>query len=131
MLRTWMLSVLAGHRRYSHVTTIRCDGVNPGLLGMNKVVSEDALRNALKRLPEAEGCVWLESHLSAKVAALLDAAWILDTDVTIKVLYGHQEGAVVSYNPKKPGRPSHSYHTYLIAGNAISDIARQSLTRTL
>lgn len=24
--------------------------------------------------------------------------------------------AVVSYNPKKPGRPSHSYHTYLMAG---------------
>ena len=23
---------------------------------------------------------------------------------------------VVSYNPKKPGRPSHTYHTYLMAG---------------
>jgi hypothetical protein len=23
---------------------------------------------------------------------------------------------VISYNPKKPGRPSHSYHTYLMAG---------------
>jgi len=22
----------------------------------------------------------------------------------------------VSYNPKKPGRPSHSYHTYLMVG---------------
>ena len=32
-LGTWMLSVLAGHKRYSHVTAIRCDGVNPGLLG--------------------------------------------------------------------------------------------------
>ena len=116
VLGTWMLSVLAGHKRYSHVTTIRCDGVNPGLLGMNKVVSEDALRNALKRIPEAEGCAWLEGHLSASVAALLDAPWIFDTDVTVKVLYGHQEGAVVSYNPKKPGRPSHSYHTYLMAG---------------
>ncbi len=48
-----MLSVLAGHKLYSHVTTIRCDGVTPGLLGMNNVISEDALRNALKRLPEA------------------------------------------------------------------------------
>ena len=115
VLGTWMLSVLAGHRRYSHVTTIRCDGVNPGLLGMNKVVSEDALRNALKCIPEAEGCAWLERHLSASVDALLDAPWIFDTDATIKVLYGHQEGAVVSYNPKKPGRPSHSYHTYLMA----------------
>ena len=116
VLGTWMLSVLAGHKRYSHVTTIRCDGVNPGLLGMNKVISEDALRNALKRLPEAEGCAWLDGHLSASVTALLDAPWIFDTDTTIKPLYGHQEGALVSYNPKKPGRPSHSYHTYLMAG---------------
>jgi hypothetical protein len=50
------------------------------------------------------------------VAPLLDAPWILDIDTTVKPLYGKQEGAVVSYNPKKPGRPSHSYHTYLMAG---------------
>jgi len=30
------------------------------------------------------------------------------------VLYGHQSGAVVSYNPQKPGRPSHIIHTYWI-----------------
>ncbi|HNM18180.1 MAG TPA: hypothetical protein PKL59_09460, partial [Nitrospira sp.] len=28
VLGTWMLSILSGHRRYSHVTTIRGDGVN-------------------------------------------------------------------------------------------------------
>lgn len=116
VLGTWMLSVLSGHKRYSHVTAIRCDGVNPGLLGMGKVISEDALRNALKRIPEAEGTAWLDSHLADSVAPLLDAPWILDTDTTVKPLYGHQEGAVISYNPKKPGRPSHSYHTYLMAG---------------
>jgi hypothetical protein len=116
VLGTWMLSMLAGHRRYSHVTTIRCDGINPELLGMRKVISEDALRKALARMPEAEGTAWLDSHLSDSVAALLDAAWILDTDTTIKPLYGHQEGAVIGYNPRKPGRPSHAYHTYLMAG---------------
>ena len=116
VLGTWMLSVLSGHKRYAHVTAMRCDGVNPGLLGCRKVISEDALRNALKRIPEAEGCAWLDGHLSESVGPLLDAAWILDTDTTIKPLYGRQEGAVVSYNPRKPGRPSHSYHTYLMAG---------------
>jgi hypothetical protein len=116
VLGTWMLSVLAGHKRYSHVTTIRCDGVNPNLLGMSKVISEDALRRALIAIPEAEGVAWLDGHLADSVAPLLDAPWILDIDTTIKPLYGKQEGAVVSYNPKKPGRPSHSYHTYLMAG---------------
>src|SRR5262249_42002749 len=28
---------------------------------------------------------------------------------------GHQEGAVVGYNPRKPGRPSHCYHTYMLS----------------
>jgi hypothetical protein len=116
VLGTWMLSMLSGHKRYSHVTAIRCDGVNPGLLGMGKVISEDALRRALTAIPEAEGVAWLDSHLSESVMPLLDAPWILDIDTTVKPLYGKQEGAVIAYNPKKPGRPSHSYHTYLMAG---------------
>lgn len=45
---------------------------------------------------------------------LLTEPWILDVDVTVKPLYGHQEGAEVGYNPHKPGRPSHTYHTYFI-----------------
>jgi hypothetical protein len=116
VLGTWMLSILSGHKRYSHVTAIRCDGVNPGLLGMRKVISEDALRRALTATPETEGIAWLDGHLGESVAPLLDAPWILDIDTTVKPLYGKQEGAVISYNPKKPGRPSHSYHTYLMAG---------------
>ena len=116
VLGSWLLSILSGHKRYSHVTTIRGDGVNPGLLDMDKVVSDDALRKGLLRIPEAAGTTWLDGHLDESTAALLDAAWILDTDTTVKVVYGHQEGAVVAYNPKKPGRPSHSYHTYLMAG---------------
>lgn len=115
VLGTLLLSVLAGHTRYSHATTIRCDGVNPGLLGMNKVVSEDSLRRALLKIEEGVGIPWLQNHLNKCYAPLLHVPWILDVDTTIKVLYGKQEGAVVGYNPKKPGRPSHTYHTYSIA----------------
>ena len=82
VLGTWMLSALSGHKRYSHVTAIRCDGVNPGLLGMNKVISEDALRRALTAIPEAEGVAWLDSHLGENVAPLLEAPWILVIDTT-------------------------------------------------
>ena len=91
--------------------------LSPGVLpGMSKVISEDALRRALLAIPEAAGVSWLDGHLRDSTAPLLDVPWILDIDTTIKPLYGKQEGAVVSYNPKKPGRPSHSYHTYLMAG---------------
>ncbi len=123
VLGTWMLSVLSWHRRYSHVTTIRCDGVNPGLLGMTKVIREDALRRALLAIPKAAGVSWLDSHLRESSAPLLDVPWILDMDTTIKPLYGKQEGAVVSYNPKKPGRPSHSDHTYLMAGLRLGRVS--------
>ena len=46
-------------------------------------------------------------------------SWILDTDTSVKPLYGHQEGAVISYNPRKPGRPSHSYPTDRMAGTRL------------
>jgi hypothetical protein len=32
ILGTWLLSILSGHWRYAHVSTIRADGVNPALL---------------------------------------------------------------------------------------------------
>lgn len=116
LLGTWLLSILSGHKRYAHVTSIRNDGVNPGLLGMSKVISEDALRRGLAKIDEESGIAWLRGHLEYSVLPLLDAPWILDVDTTVKLLYGKQEGAEVGYNPKKPGRPSHTYHTYLMAG---------------
>jgi hypothetical protein len=119
VLGTVMLSVLAGHRRYAHITSLRSDGVLPELLGMNKVVSEDAARRALKTIEEDAGAVWLQSHLDHCTMPLLREPWILDIDTTVKPLYGHQEGAVLGYNPKKPGRPSHVYHTYAMAGTRL------------
>ncbi len=111
---TLLLSVLSGHKRYAHITAIRSDGVNPGLLDMKKIVSEDSLRRGLQRIEAEPGKLWLQKHLHMCYDPLLSVPWILDVDTTVKVLYGKQEGAVVGYNPKKPGRPSHTYHTYFI-----------------
>jgi Transposase DDE domain group 1 len=116
ILGTWMLSILSGHWRYAHVSAIRADAVNPGLLGMSGVVAEDTLRRGLKAIDETAGSEWLKRHIGRTVLGLLDAPWILDVDVTIKPLYGKQQGAVVGYNPHKPGRPSHAYHSYQVSG---------------
>jgi hypothetical protein len=115
VLGTTFLSVLAGHWRYAHMTTVRCDPVNPPLLGMTQVVSEDAVRRGLDKIDEDAGQTWLQGHLDYTTRPLLSEPWILDIDTTVKPLYGHQEGAVVSYNPHKRGRPSHSYHSYMMA----------------
>jgi hypothetical protein len=116
ILGTLFLSVLSGHRRYAHIAALRADGVSPALLGMQAVVSEDTVRRALGMMEEPAGVAWLQGHLDASVLPLLSAPWILDTDVTVKPLYGKQEGALLGYNPKKPGRPSHAYHTYQMGG---------------
>ena len=116
VLGTLFLSVLSGHWRYAHIAALRADAVSAALLGMDTVVSEDTVRRALKAMEESSGMSWLQNHIDASVLPLLCAPWILDTDVTVKPLYGKQEGAVVGYNPHKPGRPSHAYHTYQMAG---------------
>ena len=116
VLGTIMLAMLSGHKRYAHITALRGDGVLPELLGMKRIVSEDTVRRALKSIDEQKGLEWLQRHIDQCIMPLLGERYILDIDTTIKLLYGHQEGAVVSYNPKKPGRPSHVHHTYMLAG---------------
>lgn len=115
VLGTLVLSVLAGHWRYAHVNAIRGDGINPELLGMTKVASEDSVRRAMKAMDEAASGEWMKKHLKASYEPLLQEPWILDVDTTVKPLYGHQEDAKVGYNPTKPGRPSHAYHSYFAA----------------
>jgi hypothetical protein len=44
ILGTWLLAILAGHNRYAHITGLRGDAVSPQILGMKKIISEDARR---------------------------------------------------------------------------------------
>lgn len=131
LLGTLLLSVLAGQRRYAHISAIRADGVNPELLGMSRVLSEDAVRRAFLGADAPACAAWLQKHLQICYAPLLHEPWILDVDTTVKPLYGHQEGAVVGYNPQKPGRPSHTYHTYFMANlRLVLDVEVQAGNHT-
>ena len=124
VIGTAVLAILAGQWRYAHITALRGDTVNPALLGMSKVVSEDAVRRGLDKIEDRVGAAWLCGHLDDTLRPLLGELWILDCDTTVKPLYGHQEGAVVGYNPHKPGRPSHAYHSFQVAGlRLILDVA--------
>jgi hypothetical protein len=62
---------------------------------------------------------WLSGELQACVEPVLSHPWILDIDVTIKPIYGRQQGAELGHNPHKPGRPSHAYHSYLMANTRL------------
>lgn len=115
VLGTLLLGILSGHYRYAHLAALRGDDIAPRLLGLRVIVSEDCVRRALKRIDPNEGRDWLRRHLDQACHPFLDTKWVLDIDVTIKPIYGRQEGASLGHNPHKPGRPSHAYHTYWIA----------------
>ena len=133
VLGTWLLSILDGQHRYAHITGLRGDGVAPEILGMTKIISDESLRRALKHLAPciadarsdeergkreaqmARSTAWMDGALKDSIWEALGSGWILDCDTTVKVLYGHQAGAEIGYNPTKPGRPSHTIHTYWIA----------------
>jgi len=115
VLGTLTLAILAGSRRYAHVTALRGDTINAQGLGMSRVLSEDALRRAFEGEAPEPLEAWQRRHLFKSVEPVLTEPWICDVDVTIKTLYGHQEGAEVGYNPHKPGRASHAYHTFFVS----------------
>jgi len=131
VLGTILLSVLSGHWRYAHISALRNDGVNPELLAMTKVASEDSVRRALSAMKEEESEAWLKKHLEFTYQPLLEEPWALDVDTTVKPLYGHQEDAKVGYNPQKPGRPSHAYHSYFIGNiRMVMDVEVQAGNQT-
>src|SRR5258708_5193621 len=115
ILGTVMLSVLAGHRRYAHITALRCDPVNPPLLGMAKVVSEDAVRRALSKIEAEAGRPSLQEQLDYCTRPLVRHPWILEVDTTVQPLYGHQEVAGGGSHPQQPGAPSHAYARHITA----------------
>lgn len=133
VLGTWLLSILDGQRRYAHINGLRGDAVAPQILGMSRIISDESLRRALKALAPSidkncteeerlqrqvqldKSTAWMDAALRESTFEALSTDWILDCDVTVKLLFGHQDGAEVGYNPTKPGRPSHNIHTYWIA----------------
>jgi hypothetical protein len=68
----------------------------------------------LKRQTQLDkSTAWMDTALRENTFEALSTDWILDCDTTVKLLFGHQDGAEIGYNPSKPGRPSHNIHTYL------------------
>lgn len=133
VLGTWLLSILDGQRRYAHINGLRGDAVAPQILAMTRIISDESLRRALKALAPSIGknctederlkrqtqldksTAWMDTALRESTLDALSTDWILDCDVTVKLLFGNQDGAEIGYNPTKPGRPSHNIHTYWIA----------------
>ena len=113
-----LLAVLSGGNRYRHIDTLRGDGVTPDLLGMDRILSPDALLRAVRDIAkDSHGQAWLQDLLLESLLPVVrKGPWILDLDSTVVTVFGKQRGAEKGYNPTKPGRPSYSYHALIIGG---------------
>ena len=97
VLGTATLSILCGHWCYAQINSLRGDRLNPPLLNMSGTVSEDVVRRAMSRIEESAGMEWLSGELRACVEPVLSQPWILGIDVTIKPIYGRQQGAELGH----------------------------------
>ncbi len=78
-------------------------------------MSCDSVRRNFASIPEDKALPWAWRENLHLLQDVIAEDYVADLDPTVKPLYGHQEGAEIGYNPQKPGRPSHCYHTLCIA----------------
>ena len=130
----FLISVLAGARRFAHTGLLRGDRALHALLGIRRFPTDDTMRNLFRRFrmgdvhrlfdPLAE---WQMERLP-----LREDGYTLDLDSTVFERYGQQEGSLKGHNPRKHGRPSHHpllavlaeahflLHGWLRSGNCAS-----------
>ena len=91
VLGTLMLGLLAGHRRYAHITALRGDAVAAQALGMAKVISEDALRQSFENAGR-RAVHGLEPYLTmlGTIAAAAPLLGLLGTVIGMIEIFGSQ-----------------------------------------
>ncbi|HEX3875581.1 MAG TPA: transposase, partial [Bryobacteraceae bacterium] len=105
----FLMSVLAGARRFAHTTLLRGDHALHALLGMDRFPTDDTIRNLFRRFSMGEVQRFYEPMAEWQMQRLpqRDQGYTLDLDSTVFERYGKQEGSLKGHNPRKHGRPSH------------------------
>jgi DDE family transposase len=105
----FLISVVAGARRFAHAGMLRSDRALHALLGMKRFPTDSTIRNLFKRFTQGMVVGMYEPLWAWQVGRLPERAqgYSLDLDSTVFERYGKQEGVKRGYNPRKPGRGSH------------------------
>jgi len=72
VLGTLTQAMLAGHKRYAHITTLQGGAVAALALGIRRIVCEDALPRAMERIDEAASSAWMRPGLATSIREALD-----------------------------------------------------------
>jgi hypothetical protein len=128
----FMAGVLAGSRRLAHIERLRWDEGVRQILGIDRFVSDTTLGRFFRRFGSKQVTEVFEVLERWQLQQVGLSEEILDLDSSAFERYGHQEGAVLGYNPKKHRRPSHHpliatlgnrtwvVHAWLRSGNTSS-----------
>src|SRR3982751_486601 len=105
----FLISVLAGARRFAHASLLRGDRALHALLGVERFPTDDTIRNLFRRFGMGEVQRLFAPLSEWQMQRLPDRAegYTLDLDSTVFERYGKQEGSLKGHNPRKHGRPSH------------------------
>lgn len=108
-LTSFLISVLAGARRFAQTVILRGDEGLHRLLGIRRFPGDDTIRNFFKRFGQGQ-VVEFYSGLTEWMLERVpyrEGGYGLDLDSTVFERYGKQEGSKKGHNPRKRGRPSH------------------------
>jgi hypothetical protein len=105
----FLLSVVAGARRFAHTSLLRADTALHALLGISRFPIDDTVRNLFKRFGQGQCQRFFSGLWNWQLERLPECScgYSLDLDSTVFERYGHQQGALRGPNPRKHGRPSH------------------------
>ena len=112
MILALLFAIIMGLRRINKTEILQYNGAFLEMLGLATFPDQTALRRFLRRLSPTSirQLARLHDSLRGWLFELPEPrhSLILDVDSVVIVVYGHAQGAVVGYNPKKRGR--RSYH---------------------
>lgn len=106
---SFIISVIAGARRFAHTTILRADRALQAMAGITRYPTDDTIRNFFKRFGMSQIQAFFEPLFRWQIERLpkREEGYSLDLDSTVFERYGQQEGAKKGHNPKKHGRTSH------------------------
>jgi hypothetical protein len=130
----FLVTVLTGGRRFAHVERLRADEVIRGILGVQRMPAAMTVTRYFGGLVRSQvehlsAVLW---QFTARRLRAPELGAVLDLDSTVFERYGHQQGSLKGYNPRKHGRPSHHpllamlaeakvvVHAWLRSGNTAS-----------
>jgi DNA-directed RNA polymerase subunit N (RpoN/RPB10) len=105
----FLVSVMAGARRFAHAAWLRGDKALHAVLGVQRFPTDDTICNLFRRFTMGHVQRLFEplKRWEIERLPLRQDGYSLDLDSTVFERYGEQEGSLKGHNPRKHGRPSH------------------------